>query len=64
MFNHCDVTRMGITLAQSKDARTLLETVGDQVAFALRVRVHPFPEDTCAVWVFLAVRFKPYVANA
>lgn len=60
MFNHCDADRMAVAFSHNRDARLIMETTGDSVAFAVRVRVFPYPEDTVAVWVFLGVRFKPY----
>ena len=35
----------------------ILASRGDNVRFALRVRVFPYPEGMASVWVMLAVRF-------
>lgn len=59
MFNHCDVDRMTATLGASEEASAIVGTQGDGVAFALRARAYPFPEDACALWVFLGVRYRP-----
>ncbi len=34
-------------------------TRGDAVRFGLRVKVIPYPDNVCAVWVMLAVKYKP-----
>lgn len=34
---------------------------GDQVTHALRVRVFPYPENVCSVWVMLVVSFRSIV---
>jgi len=39
-------------------ATDLLKSTGDSVRFAVRVRIFPFPEDTCATWVILAVKYR------
>lgn len=44
-------------LIQAAHGQEIVNAQGDQVAHALRVRVFPFPERTCAVWVMLAVRY-------
>ena len=36
----------------------MLDTQGEQVTHALRVRVFPYAENVCAVWVMLAVHYK------
>ena len=35
-----------------------VDTQGEQVTHALRVRVFPYAENVCAVWVMLAVHYK------
>lgn len=64
MFNHCDVGRMTATLAASEEARVIVGAEGDGTAFALRARAYPFPEDACALWVFLGVRYRPREVDA
>merc|ERR1719352_1982403 len=39
-------------------SRDVLDTQGEQVTHALRVRVFPYAENVCAVWVMLAVHYK------
>ena len=36
----------------------ILRTRGDTVRFGLRTKVVFFPEDICAVWVMLAVKYR------
>ena len=34
---------------------------GDHVRHAVRVKVYPYPEDVCAVWVMFAVKYQSVV---
>eukprot|EP00466_Bigelowiella_natans_P000876 jgi/Bigna1/74552/fgenesh1_pg.29_\ len=36
----------------------LIRSRGDSMRFAVRVRVFPYPEDVCATWVILAVKYR------
>ncbi|GAB5359886.1 hypothetical protein AAMO2058_000580700 [Amorphochlora amoebiformis] len=36
----------------------ILKSKGDSIRFALRVRVFKYPEDICAVWAILAVKYR------
>ncbi len=40
-------------------ASDILRTRGDAVRFAIRVKCVTYPENVCATWVMLAVKFKP-----
>ena len=31
---------------------------GDEVRLAVRVRIFPYPERACAVWIMFAVKYK------
>ena len=31
---------------------------GDQVRLAVRVKMYPYPEDVCAVWIMFAVKYR------
>jgi hypothetical protein len=56
LFNHCSPKRMLATLLATEAAREIIEAPTDaQTAFAVKVRVHVYPEDTTAAWVMLAV---------
>jgi len=57
-FNHLDVTKMSIALIKSRIGYEVLAAKGDMVKHALRVKVVPYPENICAVWVMIAVSFK------
>ena len=39
----------------------ILSCHGDQVRLAVRVKVYPYPEDVCAVWVMFAVKYRSIV---
>ncbi len=57
VFNHVSPGRMMDALLAAPAARDVLETPADaSTAFALRVRVYTYAEDTTAAWVMLAVR--------
>ena len=34
---------------------------GDRVRLAVRVRVFPYPEGVCAVWIMFAVKYQSIV---
>ncbi len=58
-FNHLSPGRMLDALLASQAARDVLETPADaSTAFALRVAVYPYAEDTTACWVMVAVRTR------
>ena len=60
LFNHRDPQRMFDSVFRRTDvAVDILRARGDGVRFALRCRVYPYPEDTYAVWVMLAVKYEP-----
>jgi centrosomal protein CEP76 len=59
MFNHYDSKRIVRTLEEGAVSADIIETIGDKVAFGVRVKVQNFAEGVCAVWVMLAVRFRP-----
>eukprot|EP00002_Diphylleia_rotans_P038838 TRINITY_DN8878_c0_g1_i3.p2 TRINITY_DN8878_c0_g1~~TRINITY_DN8878_c0_g1_i3.p2 ORF type:complete len:104 (+),score=20.58 TRINITY_DN8878_c0_g1_i3:200-511(+) len=57
-FTHTSAQRMMNALQIEKVPVDLLNTRGDQVRFGLRVRVFPYPDNICAVWVMIAVKYK------
>lgn len=42
----------------SEVGKDILETVGDEVRFAVRVKTAVYPENTVAVWTIIAVRYR------
>lgn len=38
--------------------KDILDTKGDSIRFAVRIKVSVFPENISAVWTTLAVRYK------
>ena len=64
-FNHLDVIRMAAALLEPSNvaAVDLVSSRGDHVRLAVRVKVVVYPEDMVAVWVMLAARYQPLVAN-
>ncbi len=60
-FGHTDIAQIWAALSNAKAAvpTDLMQTRGQEVRFALRVKVHAFPEDVTATWVMLAVRVLP-----
>ena len=59
VVNQRSPTRIMESFRRAQIATDILGTRGDQVHFALRVRIFTYPEDVCAVWVMLAVKFRP-----
>eukprot|EP00927_Polykrikos_kofoidii_P060912 TRINITY_DN55811_c0_g1_i1.p1 TRINITY_DN55811_c0_g1~~TRINITY_DN55811_c0_g1_i1.p1 ORF type:complete len:663 (+),score=82.83 TRINITY_DN55811_c0_g1_i1:100-2088(+) len=58
-FNHLRVSLFWPALTARAGVREALATVAGPPAFALRVRVVPYPENTVATWVLLGVRCGP-----
>ena len=57
-FPHAHAGRALAALERGDLSRDVLDTQGEQVTHALRVRVFPYAENVCAVWVMLAVHYK------
>lgn len=49
---------MMVTFNKTAASADILQTRGDTVRFAIRVKMVPYPEERCAVWVMLAVRYR------
>lgn len=59
VFNHISPGRIMDSLIASSTARDIIETPADNsTAFAIRVRVYSYAEDTTAAWVMIAVRTR------
>ena len=56
-FPHVSAERMVGSLLRSDLGADILNAQGSHVRHALRVRVFPYAEDVCAVWIMVAVRF-------
>jgi centrosomal protein CEP76 len=59
VVNRRSPTRIMESFRRAQIASDILNTRGDHVNFALRVKIFAYPEDICAVWVMLAVKFRP-----
>jgi hypothetical protein len=59
MFNHTDPRKVASALEASSVCRDIIQTVGDRVCFAVRVKVRAYAESVLACWVMVAVRFRP-----
>jgi centrosomal protein CEP76 len=57
-FTSTDTEAMMVTFNRTAASADILETRGDTVRFAIRVKMVPYPEERCAVWVMLAVRYR------
>ena len=57
-FTHFDTERIMHHLYSNKIGKDVLTSRGDQIKHALRVKIVPYPENICAIWVMIAVRFK------
>ena len=58
-FSHRDAAKIMVALESNNTGADILQSEGDDVKFALRVKVYSYPEDVCAVWVMIAVRYCP-----
>ena len=63
-FCHASPSRIVAALLRNPVAQDILATLGHDIAFALRVCITAYAEDTLAVWVLLAVRYQPHHGDA
>ena len=63
-FGTRDAARVMAALMQHAACVDIVETRGDAVRFGLRVKIFPYPEGVCAVWLMLAVKYRPTEADA
>ena len=57
-FSHRDAGRMLTALVQAPVSLDIITTRGDTVRLVIRVKVVAYPEETCAVWVMVAVKYR------
>lgn len=57
-FTHASPSKIIATLRSNPVAQDIISTLGGDLAFALRVHVTAYAEDTTAVWVILGVRYR------
>jgi len=57
-FTHASPSKIVATLRANPVAQDIISTLGGDLAFALRVHVTAYAEDTTAVWVILGVRYR------
>ena len=57
-FTHFDSERMVHHLYSNKIGKEILTARGDQLRHAIRVKIVAYPENVCAVWVMVAVRYR------
>jgi centrosomal protein CEP76 len=63
MFAHQEPERMLSVLQKHDTALDILNTTGDHISFALRVKITAYPEGMVACWIMLAVRYLPYATR-
>lgn len=57
-FTHFDTERIMHHIHSNKVGKEVLLARGDQVRHSIRVKIETYPENVCAVWVMVAVRFR------
>ena len=57
-FTHFDTERMIHHIYNNKIGKEVMLARGDQMKHAVRVKIVPYPENVCAVWVMIACRFR------
>ena len=57
-FPHRNARRAFLTCLKAPVCSEIINCRGDQVRLAVRVRVYPYPESSCAAWVMFACRYK------
>jgi hypothetical protein len=59
MFHTCDTEAILSDIESRAVPSDIISTVGDRVAFAVRVKVKCYAEKVVSVWVMIACRFRP-----
>jgi hypothetical protein len=59
LFPHTVPARVLFGLLKSNVALDILQARGEHVRLAVRCKVVNYPDDVRAVWVMVAVKFKP-----
>jgi len=57
-FIHMNARRAFAACLRSPMCEEIICCRGDQVRLAVRVRIFPYPERACAVWIMFAVKYK------
>jgi len=57
-FSHFDADQMMLHISQNKIGSEVLHARGETVRHAVRVKLAIYPENVCAVWVMVAVRYR------
>ncbi|KAG7259875.1 hypothetical protein CRUP_025073 [Coryphaenoides rupestris] len=57
-FLHRHARRAFATCLRSRFCEEIVSCRGDHVRLALRVRVYPYPENACAVWIMFACKYR------
>jgi len=60
-FPHTRSAEMFSNILNASISQEIINTRGDTVRFALRVKLMAYPEEKAAVWVMLAVRFRSII---
>ncbi|CAL1548119.1 unnamed protein product [Lymnaea stagnalis] len=60
-FTHRNARKAFVTCLRSPVCAEIINCRGDLVRLALRVRVYPYPESTCATWIMFACKYKSIV---
>lgn len=63
IFTHSSPTKMLSNFRTTPLANKIINAVGDDVVFAVRAKIFPYPEQMQAIWVMLAVRYRPHVSR-
>lgn len=55
--NHKNPVSIFALLSSNPAGDEIMNTIGDAIAFSIRVKIVQYPEDVCAVWTILGVHF-------
>ncbi len=58
-LNHTNCKRIMAACFRHKSFKDILECVGDQIRFGIRVRIFPYPENVSVVWLIIACIYRP-----
>ena len=58
-LNHTNSKRILAACLRHRSFKDILECVGDQIRFGIRVRIFPYPESVSVVWLIIACIYRP-----
>ncbi len=58
-LNDCDCDKIFGNFINNEVGKDILHTTGDQITYAVRCKVFPYPQNVYSIWIMLAVKYRP-----